>query len=199
MINKIWASFIIIGILYSILTNNVELISTEIIKGTETTLNMIMKIFPVMALWLGIMKIAEASNLLKKISQLLSPIMKKIFPEIPENHESISLITTNVVANLFGLGNASTPIGLKTMKSLQELNKNTKEASHSMITFLVLNTTGLTIIPTTILSINMMYNKTNPTEIILPCFLASLSATIGGLITDRILQRKDKKCNKYQI
>lgn len=197
MINKIWASFIIIGIIYSILTNNTELISTEIIKGAETTLNMITKIFPVMALWLGIMKIAEESNLLKKISKLLSPIMKKIFPEIPENHESISLITTNVVANLFGLGNASTPIGLKTMKSLQELNKNKKEASHSMITFLVLNTTGLTIIPTTILSLNM--NAKNPTEIILPCFLASLSATIGGLIIDRIFQRKDKKCNKYQI
>lgn len=197
MINKIWASFIIIGIIYSILTNNVELISTEIIKGAETTLNMITKIFPVMALWLGIMKIAEVSNLLKKISKLLSPIMKKIFPEIPENHESISLITTNVVANLFGLGNASTPIGLKTMKSLQELNKNKKEASHSMITFLVLNTTGLTIIPTTILSLNM--NAKNPTEIILPCFLASISATIGGLIIDRILQRKDKKCKTYQI
>lgn len=196
MINKIWASFIIIGILYSILTNNVELISTEIIKGAETTLNMITKIFPVMALWLGIMKIAEESNLLKKISKLLSPIMKKIFPEIPENHESISLITTNVVANLFGLGNAGTPIGLKTMKSLQELNKNKKEASHSMITFLVLNTTGLTIIPTTILSLNM--NAKNPTEIILPCFLASSSATIGGLIIDRILQRKDKKCKTYQ-
>ncbi len=197
MINKIWASFIILGIIYSILTNNVELISTEIIKGAETTLNMITKIFPVMALWLGIMKIAEESNLLKKISKLLSPIMKKIFPEIPENHESISLITTNVVANLFGLGNASTPIGLKTMKSLQELNKNKKEASHSMITFLVLNTTGLTIIPTTILSLNM--NAKNPTEIILPCFLASFSATIGGLIIDRILQRKDKKCKTYQI
>ncbi|MGM9849395.1 MAG: nucleoside recognition domain-containing protein [Bacilli bacterium] len=197
MINKIWASFIIIGILYSILTNNVELISTEIIKGAETSLNMITKIFPVMALWLGIMKIAEESNLLKKISKLLSPIMKKIFPEIPEDHESISLITTNIVANLFGLGNASTPIGLKTMKSLQELNNNKKEASHSMITFLVLNTTGLTIIPTTILSLNM--NAKNPTEIILPCFLASLSATIGGLIIDRILQRKDKKCRHYPI
>ena len=198
MINKIWASFIIIGITYSILTNNVELISKELIKSTETSLNMITKIFPVMALWLGIMKIAEESNLLKKLSKLLSPIITKIFPEIPKNHESISLITTNVVANLFGLGNASTPIGLKTMKSLQELNKNKKEASHSMITFLVLNTTGLTIIPTTILSIHMMYNAKNPTEIILPCFLASLTATIGGLIIDRIFQRKDEKCKIYQ-
>ncbi len=196
MINKIWASFIIIGITYSILTNNIELINKEIIKSTENTLNMIMRLFPVMALWLGLMKIAEVSGLLKKISKLLSPIITKIFPEIPNNHESISLITTNVVANLFGLGNAATPIGLKTMKSLQELNKK-EVASHSMITFLVLNTTGLTLIPTTILSLNM--NSKNPTEIILPCFLASLSATIGGLIVDRIFQRKDKKCKTYQI
>lgn len=193
MINKIWSSFIIIGIIYSILTNKTELISTEIINSTQTSLTMITKIFPVMALWLGIMKIAETSGLLKKISKLLSPIMTKIFPEIPAHHESISLITTNVVANLFGLGNASTPIGLKTMKSLQELNEDKTKASHSMITFLVLNTTGLTIIPTTIISINMMHNIKNPSEIILPCFLASLSATIGGLIIDRIFQRKDKK------
>ena len=193
MINKIWASFIIIGIIYSILTNKTELISTEIINSTQTSLTMITKIFPVMALWLGIMKIAETSGLLKKISKLLSPIMTKIFPEIPAHHESISLITTNVVANLFGLGNASTPIGLKTIKSLQELNEDKTKASHSMITFLVLNTTGLTIIPTTIISINMMHNIKNPSEIILPCFLASLSATIGGLIIDRIFQRKDKK------
>ena len=195
MINKIWGAFIIIGISYSILTNNVELISKEIINSTQTSLNMIMKIFPVMALWLGIMKIAEKSGLLNKLSKILSPIIRIIFPEIPKNHESISLIATNIVANLFGLGNAATPIGLKTMKSLQELNKK-EEASKSMITFLVLNTTGLTIIPTTILSLNM--NAKNPTEIILPCFLASLSATIGGLIIDRIFQRKDKKCKHYQ-
>lgn len=192
MINKIWAGFIIIGITYSIITNNIELISTEIIKTGETSLNMITKIFPVMALWLGIMKIGEESGLLKKISELISPIMKNIFPEIPESHKSLSLITTNVVANLFGLGNAATPIGLKTMKSLQELNKEKTEATHSMITFLVLNTTGLTIIPTTIISINLMYGSKNTTELILPCFLASLSSTIGGLIIDRIFQRKDK-------
>ncbi len=195
MINKIWASFIIIGITYSIISGNIETISTEIIKSSETSLTMITKIFPVMALWLGIMKIAQTSGLLKKISTILSPIMTKIFPEIPKNHESISLITSNVVINMFGLGNAATPIGLKAMKSLQELNKNKNQATRSMITFLVLNTTGLTLIPTTIISIKMMYNSSNPTEIVLPCFIASLSSTIGGLIIDRIYARKEmKKC-----
>lgn len=193
MINKIWATFIILGITFSIITNNIELISTEIIKSSEASLNMITKIFPVMALWLGIMKIAETSGLLKKISKMISPLIKKIFPEIPESHESISLITTNIVANLFGLGNASTPIGLKTMKSLQELNKEKDTASRSMITFLILNTTGLTIIPTTIISLNLMHGNKNPNEIILPCFLASLTSTIAGIIIDRILARKEKK------
>ena len=195
MINKIWASFIIIGITYSILTGNIELISSEIIKSAESSFNMIIKIFPVMALWLGIMKIATESELLTKISKILYPVMKKIFPEIPKNHESISLITSNVIMNMFGLGNAATPFGLKAMKSLQTLNKKKEEATRSMITFLVLNTTGLTVIPTTIISLKMMYGSTNPTEIVLPCFLASLISTILGLIIDNLLARKEiKKC-----
>lgn len=195
MINKIWASFIIIGITYSILTGNIELINSEIIKSAEASFNMIVKIFPVMALWLGIMKIATESELLTKISKILYPVMKKIFPEIPKNHESISLITSNVIMNMFGLGNAATPFGLKAMKSLQTLNKKKEEATRSMITFLVLNTTGLTVIPTTIISLKMMYGSTNPTEIVLPCFLASLISTILGLIIDNLLARKEiKKC-----
>lgn len=195
MINKIWASFIIIGITYSILTGNIELINNEIIKSAEASFNMIVKIFPVMALWLGIMKIATESELLTKISKILYPVMKKIFPEIPKNHESISLITSNVIMNMFGLGNAATPFGLKAMKSLQTLNKKKEEATRSMITFLVLNTTGLTVIPTTIISLKIMYGSTNPTEIVLPCFLASLISTILGLIIDNLLARKEiKKC-----
>lgn len=198
MINKIWALFIIIGIIYSILTGNTNTINTEIIKCGEASLNMIMNIIPVMALWLGIMKIAEESGLLKKISLKISPLIRLIFPEIPPSHESIGLITTTIIANLFGLGNASTPIGLKTMKSLQELNKEKHQATRSMITFLTLNTTGLTLIPTTLISLKMLYKSNNPTEIVIPCFLASLCATIGGIILDRYFARKEKKCKKYQ-
>lgn len=197
MINKIWASFIIIGIVYSIITGNTELISSEIINCSESTFNLIIKIFPVMALWLGIMNIANNSGLLTKISKLLYPFMKKLFPEIPKNHKSISLITSNFIMNMFGLGNAATPIGLKAIKSLQELNNKKEEATRSMITFLVLNTTGLTIIPTTIISMKMMYKSTNPTELVLPCFIASLLSTIFGLIIDKIYARKEFKNAKY--
>ena len=126
----------------------------------------------------------------KKISFKLSKILKKIFPEIPEGHESLSYISSNIVANMFGLGNAATPFGLKAMKSLQELNEKKCVASRSMITFLVLNTSGVTIIPTTIISLRMMYKSTNPTEIVLPCIIATALSTIGGLIFDRIIARR---------
>ena len=197
MINKIWSFFIIIGIVYSLFTGNINLISDEIIKSAEQSFNMVIKIFPVMALWLGIMKIATESKLLTKISKFLYPITKTIFKDIPKNHESISLITTTVIMNMFGLGNAATPIGLKAMNSLQTLNTKKDEATRSMITFLVLNTTGLTIIPTTIISMKMMHQSNSPTDIILPCFLASFLSTIFGLLIDKFYQRKEK--NDYNF
>ena len=190
MINKIWASFIIIGILYSLLTGNIEVINNEILQCTKTSLDLIIQIFPVMALWLGIMKIAEVSGFLKKLSSLISPILGHLFPEVPKNHESISLIASNIISNMAGLGSAATPFGLKAMQSLQSINKNKDTASRSMITFLVLNTSGVTIIPTTIISMRLLYGSLNPTEIVLPCIIATIFSTTFGLLFDRYLGGK---------
>lgn len=187
MVNKIWASFIIIGIVYSLFTGNIEIINNEILDSTKSCLDLVFKIFPVIALWLGIMKIAETSGLLKKLSIKLSFILCKLFPEIPKGHESLSLIASNIIANMAGLGSAATPFGLKAMKSLQELNKDKNTASRSMITFLVLNTSGVTIIPTTIISLRLLYGSVNPTEIVLPCILATLCSSFFGLLLDRYL------------
>lgn len=188
MMNKIWGVFIIIGVVYSFFTGNINVINSEILSCGETVLNMVLKLFPIMALWLGIMKIAEVSGLLKKMSIILYPVTRFIFPDIPKDNGVISLITSNFVFNMFGLGNASTPIGLKTMKSLKDLG-DSDVASSSMITFLVLNTTGFTIIPTTIISLRMMHGSSNPSGIIVPCLIASLSSTIFGLILDRFYRR----------
>ncbi len=193
MINKIWAFFIITGILFCLLTDKIDVINNQLLTSTTTSLEMIMKIFPVMALWLGLMNVARTSGLLDKFSKLISPLLHKIFPEIPKNHEAFSYMGSNIIANIFGLGNAATPLGLKTMKSLQTLNEKKDTASRSMITFLVINTSGLTIIPTTVISLRMMYDSNNPTEIILACILATLISTIGGLIIDRILARRRLK------
>ena len=189
MVNKIWGFFIIVGIIFCLFTDNVDVVNNEILNSCKTALDMTFKIFPVMALWLGIAKIAEVSGLLKKLSLKLSGILKFIFPEIPKGHQSLSYISSNIIANMFGLGNAATPFGLKAMQSLQELNTKKDTASRSMITFLVLNTSGVTIIPTTIISLRMMYGSADPTSIVFPCIIITFASTIIGLIIDRILAR----------
>ena len=192
MVNKIWGFFIVVGIVFAFFTGKIDIINEEILNSCKNTLELIFQLFPVVALWLGIMKIATASGLLQIVSNKLSPFLRIIFPEIPKDHPALGYISSNIMANVFGLGNAATPFGLKAMESLQELNPNKKEASRSMITFLVLNTSGLTLIPTTIISMRMLYGSTNPTEVILPCILATLISTTVGLTLDRILYYRSK-------
>lgn len=194
MVNKIWCTFIILGIAYCFCTGNVETINGVILDSAQLGFDMSVKIFPVMALWLGIMNIAKTSGLLNKISTWMSPLICKIFPEIPRGHESIGFITTNMVSNMLGLGNAATPFGLKAMKSLQKLNNHKDTASRSMITFLVINTSGLTIVPTTIISLRMLHGSSSPTDIVLPCIIASFISLAGSIIIDRIISaRRNKK------
>lgn len=192
MVNIIWVVLIALGILYGLFTNNLEVINVTIVDSTKVSLEMLFKIFPVLALWMGITKIAEVSGLLNKLSNKLSPLLTKLFPDIPKGHESLSLIASNIIANLFGLGSAATPFGLKAMSSMQKLNKDKKVASRSMITFLVINASGLTIIPTTIISLRMMYESIEPTKIVFACIISTLIATIGGIIIDRLLARRYK-------
>lgn len=192
MVNIIWFTLILIGIGYSFFTNNLELANTTIMESANVSLDMLFKIFPAVALWMGLTKIAEESGLLTKMSKKLTPILSKLFPEIPKGHESLGLIASNMVANIFGLGSAATPFGLKAMTSLQKLNKKKDTASSSMITFLVVNTSGLTIIPTTIISLRMMYGSVNPTRIVLACIISTFFSTLAGIIIDRILRRRYK-------
>lgn len=190
MVNIIWGLFIVSGIIYSLFTGKMSIMNTTIIDSCKTSLKMIMEVFPVIALWMGIMKIAEESLLLKKLSKLISPILNKIFPEIPSTDESLSLIASNVIANIFGLGSAATPFGLKAMEALQKINKKKDTASNSMITFLVLNTSGLTIIPTTVISLRVMYNSSNPMMIVSGCIIATICSTFGGLFINYLLSRR---------
>ena len=190
MVNIIWAFFIIVGSVFAIVTGKTDVLNDTILTSAKDSLEMLFKIFPVMALWLGIMNIASVSGLLAKISKKLSRVLGFLFPEIPIGDESLSLIASNIVINMFGLGNAATPFGLKAMARLQELNKKKDVASRSMITFLVINTSGVTIIPTTVISLRMMYGSANPTEIIFASVLATSIATIVGIIIDRWLAKR---------
>lgn len=187
MVNYIWAFFIIVGIVYAFLTGKTDVINSEIISSASTSINMIFTILPIMCLWLGLMNIAKESGLLKIMSTKISPIVKKLFPEIPKDHEALSLISSNIIMNMLGLGNAATPFGLKAMKAMQELNKNKDVASRSMITFLVINTASVTVIPTTVISFRVINGATNPTDILLSSIITTIFSCLIGLILDRLL------------
>ncbi len=189
MVNIIWTLFIACGIIYAIFTNNVDVVNNTIMESSKTSLDMIMQIFPVLALWMGLMNIAEKSKLLDKFSNFISPVLTKLFPDVPRGHESLSYIASNIIANVFGLGSAATPFGLKAMDSLQKLNKKKDTASCSMITFLIINTSGVTLVPTTIISMRMMYHSTNPTSILLACVIGTACSTIGGIFVDKLFTK----------
>lgn len=191
MINYIWGVFIIIGIIYSIITGNTDIINKEIITSGSNSLKLIFDLIPLLVIWMGLMKIAQKSGLINKISRIMTPILKHIFPKIPESHPALGYIASNIAINMAGLGSAATPFGLKAMEELQKLNTNKKTATSSMITFLVLNTSGVTIIPTTIISLRLASNSANPTIIIPTCIIATTISTIGGLTLDYIIRRKN--------
>ena len=185
MINYIFGFFFITGIIYSFITNTN--ISEEMLLASSNSIELIFYIIPVICLWLGIMNIAKKSGLLDKLAKMLTPILKIIFPEVPQNSPCFSYIGTNIMMNMLGLGNAATPFGLKAIKEMQEFNDKKDTASRSMITFLVLNTASVTIMPTTIISLRMLYGSVSPESIIPYIIITSSLSCIIGLIIDRIL------------
>lgn len=189
MVNILWTIFIACGVIYAIITNNVDVVNNTIMESAKTSLDMIIQIFPVLALWMGLMNIAEKSKLLDKFSKFISPLLTKLFPEIPKGDKSLSYIASNIIANVFGLGSAATPFGLKAMQCLQKINKKKDTASRSMITFLIINTSGVTLVPTTIISLRMMYKSINPTSILLACIIGTSCSTIGGIFVDKIFTK----------
>jgi len=189
MMNKIWGVFIIIGILFSFFTGNIEVINNEIINALSEIFSIFLSMLPLMILWSGIMNIAKDAGLLEKIANLMTPVFRIIFPEIPKGHESLGYIASNITINMLGIHNASTPFGLKAMKSLNELNKDKNKASRSMITFLVLNTSGVTIIATDIIAVRSMYGAANPSMILSTTIIATVLGVFVGLLLDRILYK----------
>ena len=185
MINYLFGLFFIIGIIYSLITGNLN-IGNEMLNSSSKGLELILTIIPVMCLWLGIMSIAKKSGLLDKLAKLLTPILKIVFPEIPKDSPCFSYIATNIIMNMLGLGNVATPFGLKAIKEMQTINDKKDTASRSMITFLVMNTASVTIMPTTIISLRILYGSINPESIIPYIIITSSLSCLFGLIIDRL-------------
>ena len=193
MVGYIWAGLIGIGIIYSLLSGNISVINNSILTNANEALDLILNLLPIIVLWTGILKIAEESGLLDKFAKFLNPILSKLFPDVPKNNKALGYISSNIAANMLGLGSAATPAGLKAMNELQNINPKKDTASTPMITFLVLNTAGVTLIPTTILALRVAYNSTSPGEIILPAIIATFCSSVAGLTMDYIIRKRNKR------
>lgn len=192
MVNIIWASLIFIAIIYSFFTGNIETINNGILTHATSGMNLILEMMPLIVLWTGIMKIAENSGLLEIFSRVLNPLLSKLFPSLNKDHKALGYIASNIAANMLGLGSAATPFGLKAMEELQKDNPKKDTATEAMITFLVLNTGGVTLIPTTVIALRMMYGSSNPTEIIITSILATTISSFSGLMLDYMIRRKNR-------
>ncbi|MFY9483381.1 MAG: nucleoside recognition domain-containing protein, partial [Tissierellaceae bacterium] len=189
MINIIWFVLLASGIIVGAISGNIDAVTEAAISNAELAITISLGLIGVMALWLGIMKIAEESGLVSYMAKGLSLIIRPLFPEIPQGHPAMGAILMNFGANLLGLGNAATPLGIKAMKELQKLNPNKDTATNSMVMFLAINTSSLTIIPATVIAIRTSAGSANPTEIIGPTIIATTASTIAAIIAVKILQR----------
>ena len=185
MVNYIWVGMMIIGFLFAIVNGTMKDVNAAIFEAANEAVVLCIGLISILVFWLGMMRIAQDSGLLDKMSKLFFPVIKRLFPEIPEKHPAMGYIISNIIANMFGLGNAATPLGIKAMEQLKALHNGSTSASRSMITFLALNTSGLTLIPTTVISIRMTYKSVSPTEIVGPTLVATCASTIGAILIDR--------------
>lgn len=197
MINIIWVALFCIGIVYAAFNGTMDQVNKAVFSSASDAVTLSIGLASVLIFWLGLMKIAEKSGLLDKLAQFFKPVIRKIFPEVPVNHPAMGYIMSNLIANLFGLGNAATPMGIKAMEELKRLNGGRNTPSRSMITLLALNTSGMTLIPATVLAIRMQYHSSSPAAIVGPTLLATFCTTVSALVIDRYFyhrrRRKEKK------
>lgn len=190
MLNVIWPIFIIISIVYAFFVGRIDQVNASIFESAESTVNLMLTFFGTLCLWNGIMEIASNTTLMEKLTKFLSPLMKILFPEIKKQDKEYKEISMNMVANILGLGNAATPLGLKAMETMQEKNTKKDRLSNSMAMLIVINTASLQIIPTTVIAIRTSLESTNPTSIIVPVWVATIAAFTTVVILSKILSKK---------
>ncbi|MBG9590488.1 nucleoside recognition domain-containing protein [Cytobacillus firmus] len=185
MVNIIWVMLTAIGLVFAMINGTINEVNEAIFNGAKEAVTLCIGLISILVFWLGMMKIAEDAGLLNKLASLFRPIVKKLFPEVPGDHPAMGYMLSNMMANMFGLGNAATPLGIKAMEELKRLNGGKNEASRSMITFLAINTSSLTLIPTTVIAIRMNYDSASPTDIVGPTLVATFCSTLAAIMIDR--------------
>lgn len=190
MVNYIWLFFIVASFVVAAITGKMDAVTQAAFEGAKSGVTISFGLISIMVFWLGIMRIAEDAGLLQKMARMLGPLVRMLFPDVPRNHPAIGYIMSNLSANLFGLGNAATPMGIKAMQELQKLNPDSITATPAMCTLLALNTSSITIVPTTLIAIRMNYGSANPAEIVGTTLAATFIATSAAILADRWYRRK---------
>lgn len=194
MLNIVWPIFIIISFSYAIFSGNLENLNSSIFDSVNDAINLTISLLGTMCLWCGIMQIANKTSVIDKLTKILKPLIRIIFPKISTKTEKD--ISMNMIANILGLGNAATPLGLKAMKSMQEENPKKEILSDSMAMFIIINTASIQIIPTTVIAIRSSMGSSNPTAIVVPIWIASVITATAGIVITKIFIKLDKKEKK---
>lgn len=194
MVNYIWVFMTLVGFVFAMINGTMAEVNKAIFDGAKEAVTLCMGLISILVFWLGMMRIAQESGLLELLSKLFRPLVRRLFPDVPTNHPAMGYILSNMIANMFGLGNAATPLGIKAMEELKQLNGGKNSASRSMITFLAINTASITIIPTTVIAIRMNYNSASPTDIVVPTLIATIISMLGAVMIDRYFyNRRSRK------
>ncbi|GEO25730.1 nucleoside recognition protein [Alicyclobacillus acidoterrestris] len=193
MIDFIWLVLFLAGIVTAMFTGNMSKVADAIIHGSERGVTLSIGLISVIALWLGLMNIAEKAGAIAWLSRLLRPIARRLFPSVPIEHPAMGAILANMSANLLGIGNAATPLGLKAMHELQTLNEDKETASDAMCTLLAINTASITLIPTTVIAIRMQYHSHEPTAVVGTTLLASAIGTAFAIVLDRVFRKLSRR------
>lgn len=190
MLNKIWPFFIIISFAFAIYSGNISNINSAIFSSAEQTIELCLTLLGTLCLWNGIMSIALKTSLIKKLTKFLKPLISFLFPDLKNDKKISEQVSINIVANILGLGNASTPIGLKAISSMQEKNNDKTTLNNSMAMFILINTASLQIIPTTVIAIRSSLGSNNPSKIILAVWVATIAAFLTAITAGKILSKK---------
>lgn len=187
MLNYVWLFLIVVALLVGAVKGTVPAIGQEAVAMAKVAVDISIGLIGIMALWLGIMRIAHEAGLIKLLARVIQPVTKRLFPEIPPDHPAMGTMILNIAANWLGLGNASTPLGIKAMEELQKLNKSKDTATNSMVLFLTLNTASITLIPATMIAVRVSAGSKDPFSIIGTTILASATATVVGVTAATLL------------
>ena len=197
MLDLIWSLLLALGVALALIHGQPDGVTNTVLRSAEGAIALAIGLVGTIALWTGLMRVAEQSGLPSVVARLLRPILVRLFPSVPRDHPAFGAIAMSIGANLLGLGNASTPLGLHAMEELQRLNRNPDEPSDAQSTFLCLVMSGLTLVPATVIALRARYRSQQPTASLAPTLCATLAGTITALSVDRlartIRQRRARK------